>query len=174
MAAHQIARRGLVRTFQKETAFASLTVRQNLQVAAKYGAKLTATAASSAIDDVAERFSLQPRMHAMAGSLTVFETKRLMIATALILRPKIILLDEPASGLTSEEVEEARALITRLGQEGIAILLIEHILPLLFGVSKRVLVMDFGRKLTEGSPEEIARDPRVIEAYLGGQDEAEG
>ncbi|WP_435371395.1 hypothetical protein [Mesorhizobium liriopis] len=77
-------------------------------------------------------------------------------------------MDEPASGLNTIEQAELKTLILRLRDQGTSILLIEHILPLLFGVSERVMVMDFGRKLTEGSPAEIARDPRVIDAYLGG------
>lgn len=171
MPAHALARAGLVRTFQKETAFSSLTVRQNLQVAARYGANLSRATAAREVERVAERLSLGARLAAPAATLTVYETKRLMIATAMILDPRIVLLDEPASGLTSEEVDDARKLIVGLGQDGIAVLLIEHILPLLFGVSTRVLVMDFGRKLMEGTPEQVANDPRVIEAYLGGRDD---
>lgn len=171
LSAHKLARHGLARTFQKETAFPSLTVRQNLQVAARYGANLSGPALARQIESVADRLSLRTQLDNQAGTITIFETKRLMIATAIILKPKLILMDEPASGLTSEEVEEARSLIVDLGRDGISVLLIEHILPLLFGVSSRVLVMDFGRKLMEGTPEEVANDPRVVEAYLGGQSE---
>jgi branched-chain amino acid transport system ATP-binding protein len=84
------------------------------------------------------------------------------------------MLDEPASGLTAEEVADLQSVILSFRDEGVAILLIEHILPLLFGISQRVLVMDFGRKLVEGAPADIANNPRVIDAYLGGQSEAAG
>jgi branched-chain amino acid transport system ATP-binding protein len=98
----------------------------------------------------------------------------LMLASAIVIKPKLLMLDEPASGLTAEEVADLQSLILKVRDAGVAILLIEHILPLLFGISERVMIMDFGRKLIEGAPDEVANDPRVIEAYLGGQNEAAG
>ena len=107
-----------------------------------------------------------------AASLTVYATKRLMLASAVVNRPKLLMLDEPASGLNAAERGDVQRLILRLRDEGMAIILVEHVLPLLFGVSQRVMVMEFGRKLVEGPPAEIARDKQVIEAYLGGQGKA--
>ncbi len=95
-----------------------------------------------------------------------------MLASAVVIGPKLLMLDEPASGLTAAEIADLQALILGFRDDGMAILLIEHILPLLFGISERVLVMDFGRKLTEGPPSAVARDQGVIDAYLGGQSEA--
>ncbi|MCP6725875.1 ABC transporter ATP-binding protein, partial [Klebsiella pneumoniae] len=86
--------------------------------------------------------------------------------------PKLLMLDEQASGLNAAERSDIQRLILRLRDAGTAIILIEHVLPLLFGVSERVIVMDFGRKLVEGPPDEVARCEQVIEAYLGGQREA--
>ncbi|MCO6049239.1 ABC transporter ATP-binding protein [Mesorhizobium sp. RP14(2022)] len=165
---HRIFRAGLARTFQKETAFFKLTVAENVRLGAVYGAGLRGAAANAAVNAALEMLELTPLKHQEAGALTVYGTKRLMIASAMVASPKLLLMDEPASGLNTIEQAELKTLILRLRDQGTSILLIEHILPLLFGVSERVMVMDFGRKLTEGSPAEIARDPRVIDAYLGG------
>ncbi len=168
----RIFRLGLARTFQKEAAFANLTVEQNVRLGAVYGAGLRGKALAMAVDQALERLSLAPDRRQPASSLTVYGTKRLMLASAIVAGPKLLMLDEPASGLTAPEVADLQTLILGFRDAGMAILLIEHILPLLFGISERVMVMDFGRKLVEGAPDEVARDPRVIEAYLGGQSEA--
>jgi len=166
---HQIVRIGLARTFQKETAFAKLTVAENIRLGGVYGGGLNGRGLQTAIDGTLETLELTALRAELAATLPVFQTKRLMIASALVARPKLLLLDEPASGLNAVEQSDLQKLILRLRGEGISILLIEHILPLLFGVSERVMVMDFGKKLAEGIPGEIVRDPRVIEAYLGGK-----
>ena len=166
---HRILRLGLARTFQKETSFAKLTVAQNVRLGGFYGAGLRGRALEAAVAATLDLFGLAPFGAALAGTLPVHQTKHLMIASAMVARPKLLLLDEPASGLNAVEQGELQRLILRLRDEGTSILLIEHILPLLFGVSERVMVMDFGRKLTEGPPSDIAKDPRVIEAYLGGK-----
>jgi branched-chain amino acid transport system ATP-binding protein len=172
MSPDKIFRLGLARTFQKEASFANLTVEQNVQLGAAYGAGLRGKALAMAVDKALERLSLSAERREPASSLTVYGVKRLMLASAVVTAPRLLMLDEPASGLTVAEVAELRALILGFRDDGMAILLIEHILPLLFGISERVMVMDFGRKLVEGAPNEVARDPRVIEAYLGGQSEA--
>ncbi len=169
LAPHRIFRLGLARTFQKESTFAALTVEQNVRLGAVYGASLKGRDLAKAVDAALDRLDLAGRRHAAAASLTVYETKRLMLASAFVTRPRLLMLDEPASGLTSAEVKDLQRVILDIRRDGAAILLIEHILPLLFGLSERVMVMDFGRKLVEGPPATVARDERVIEAYLGGQ-----
>jgi branched-chain amino acid transport system ATP-binding protein len=171
LAPHRIFRLGLARTFQKETAFAKLTVAENIRVGAAYGGGMRGTVLAKAIDEVLDVMDLSAVRGEPAATLPVYETKRLMIASAAVIGPQLLMLDEPASGLNSVELADLKLLILRLRDRGAAILLIEHILPLLFGISERVMVMDFGRKLTEGAPSAIARDPRVIEAYLGGPKE---
>lgn len=166
---HRIMRLGLARTFQKETAFAKLSVAENVRLGGVFGAGLHGRALQAAIDATLEILDLTALRDEPAATLPVYQTKHLMIASALVARPKLLLLDEPASGLNAVEQADLKRLILRLRGEGMSILLIEHILPLLFGVSERVMVMDFGRKLTEGPPSDIARDPQVIEAYLGGK-----
>ncbi|MBZ9935609.1 ABC transporter ATP-binding protein [Mesorhizobium sp. BR1-1-16] len=172
MAPHRIFRLGLARTFQKEASFANLTVEQNVSLGATYGAGLSGRARERAVDAALERLDLSAMRRQPASSLTVYGTKRLMLASAIVVGPKLLMLDEPASGLTASEVADLQSLILGFRDDGMAILLIEHILPLLFGISERVMVMDFGRKLIEGPPSEVARDQRVIDAYLGGQSEA--
>jgi branched-chain amino acid transport system ATP-binding protein len=166
---HVIVRLGLARTFQKETSFAKLTVAENVRLGGFYGAGLRGRVLEAAVDATLDMLELAPFRDAPAATLPVYQTKHLMIASAMVARPKLLLLDEPASGLNAVEQAHLKELILRLRGGGTSILLIEHILPLLFGVSERVMVMDFGRKLTEGSPSEIAKDPRVIEADLGGK-----
>ena len=166
---HRIFRLGLARTFQKETTFAELTVEQNVRLGAVYGAALRGRELVQRVDATLDRLDLTERRQHPAAALTVYESKRLMLASAVVTKPRLLMLDEPASGLTSAEVADLQRVILDIRRDGAAILLIEHILPLLFGLSERVMVMDFGRKLTEGSPAAVARDERVIEAYLGGQ-----
>ena len=169
MAPHRIFRLGLARTFQKEASFAKLTVEQTVGIGATFGGRLARRDRLRAIDATLELLDLHRERHQLAGSLPVFATKRLMLASAVVNRPKLLMLDEPASGLNAAELADVRRLIGRLRQSGMSIILIEHILPLLFGISDRVMVMNFGRKLAEGPPAEIARNPQVIEAYLGGE-----
>src|SRR5215472_2470325 len=158
MAPYRNFRLGLARTFQKEAAFPNLTVAQNVRMAATFGRHLRGGARADAIDDALALFDLAGERDRMAASLTVYATKRLMLASAVVNRPKLLMLDEPASGLNAAERSDVQRLILRLRDEGMTIILIEHVLPLLFGVSQRVMVMDFGRKLVEGPPTEIARD----------------
>ncbi len=166
LAPHRICRRGLVRTFQRDAVFPSLTVRENVGLAVLYGARARPT--RDRIDAMliacglrAERFDLQ------AGVISVFEKKRLTIATALAAEPNLILLDEPASGLTPPEVAELADLIRALQRRGLTVLVIEHVLSLLFEVCARLMVLDRGVAIVTGSPNDVIRDTRVVEAYLG-------
>jgi len=169
LAPYRIFRLGLARTFQKEASFAKLTVEQNVRMGATFGRRLARQEHQHAIDATLDLLDLRQVRDQPAGGLPVYATKRLMLATAIVSRPKLLMLDEPASGLNAAELADAQRLIAGLRRSGMAIVLIEHILPLLFGVSDRVMIMNFGRKLVEGSPDEVARDPQVIEAYLGGE-----
>jgi branched-chain amino acid transport system ATP-binding protein len=166
LAPHRICRLGLVRTFQRDAVFPSLTVRENVRLAIVNGARARPTrdridAVLTACGLRAERFNLQ------AGGISVFEKKKLTIATALAAEPSLILLDEPASGLTPPEVAELAALIRSLQRRGLTVLVIEHVLSLLFEVCARLMVLDQGIAIVTGSPNDVMRDPRVVEAYLG-------
>ena len=164
---HKIYELGIARTFQKETAFDTLTVRENVRIGAVFGTQLAAEEYDSTVEEALESLDLIDDRYRLAGELSLYGKKRLMIASAIVSKPTLLMLDEPAGGLNMAELNELESLILRLSGGEMTIIIIEHVLPLLFGVSNRVMVMDFGKRLAEGSPEALARDDTVIEAYLG-------
>ena len=164
---HKIYELGIARTFQKETAFDTLTVQENVRIGAVFGTKLAVDDYESAVEIALDSLDLSEDRHRLAGELSLYGKKRLMIASAIVSNPKLLMLDEPAGGLNLTELNELESLILRLSDSDMTIIIIEHVLPLLFGVSNRVMVMDFGKRLAEDSPEALARDDSVIEAYLG-------
>ena len=164
---HKIYELGIARTFQKETAFDTLTVQENVRIGAVFGTELQPEQYESAVDGALESLDLTSDRDRLAGELSLYAKKRLMIASAVVSKPSLLMLDEPAGGLNLAELNELEELILRLSRGEMTIIIIEHVLPLLFGVSNRVMVMDFGKRLAEGSPEALARDDTVIEAYLG-------
>ncbi|RAR98919.1 ABC transporter ATP-binding protein [Ensifer adhaerens] len=161
MSGEAIARLGLARTFQRETAFDNLTVFENCMIAAARGSEEVAAGALEFMGFSESQFGM------LAGQLSVFERKCLMLATAVAMEPKVLLLDEPASGLTKPEIESSIGLIRKIHASGVTIVLIEHVLTFLMSLSKRLMVLDQGRVLTIGEPRSVIEDPRVIEAYLG-------
>ncbi|WP_256753922.1 ABC transporter ATP-binding protein [Mesorhizobium sp. Mes31] len=165
---HVIARLGLARTFQRETSFDGLTVFENALIGASYGKQEKAAAARNAAAEALEFVGLGAASFGrLAGELSVFERKCLMLATAIAMQPRMLLLDEPASSLTKPEIETSIGLIRRTAERGITILLIEHVLTFLMSLSKHLLVLNNGRVLAAGEPASVIADQRVIEAYLG-------
>lgn len=161
-----ICRLGLARTFQRDAEFPTLSVFENVVVGAVYGS--TKGAAKAAAVAALERAGIAPKdFTRLAGEISTFDKKRLMIASALATAPRLLMLDEPASGLSPPEVRALAALIRSLNRDGLTVLLIEHVLPLLLEVSQRLIVLNQGRVLAEGDPDMIVADPRVVEAYLG-------
>jgi len=158
------ARRGLVRSYQRPIVPAALTVEETLKAARKafrpYPSRLRM---EWAMEFVRMRVPLQ----AHTGSLETLERRKLMLACLLLRDPKIVLLDEPASGLTGSEIDEIDLIVRKLSQEyGVAVLLIEHRLELLAMVAARVLVLDVGRIIAEGPPERVFLEPEVRAAYF--------
>ena len=163
-----IARMGIIRTFQREAVFASMSCVDNILVAIEQTMSVRGRAAERLADEASERVGFPRNFHNMpAASMPVFYQKQLMLATAVAQKPKLLMLDEPASSLVEHEIDWVRKTIHSLNADGMTILLIEHVLPLLMSVSTRLLVMEQGEITAEGDPHTVTRDPRVIEAYLG-------
>lgn len=165
---HMIARAGLTRTFQKDAEFPDLTARETVRLGAHYMGGLRSAAARDAVEAALDIVQFAPsRRDAKTSELSVYGRKQLMIASAMAGKPDILMLDEPASGLTRPEIAALDKLLLDINQAGVTILLIEHVLGLLLSISQRLLVLNQGAIVTEGSPHEVMRDPRVIEAYIG-------
>lgn len=183
---HKIARKGLARTFQNIRLFGDMTAKENIATAAD---SLNSTGLLDALFGTprsrrAERFSmakadellnlvgLSHRGGQLARNLPYGDQRRLEIARALALNPKVLLLDEPAAGFNPQEKEELGQLIKKIRDTGFAVLLIEHDMSLVMKISDRVSVLDFGQKIAEGTPSQIQKDQSVIDAYLGVADNA--
>lgn len=162
----EAARRGIARTFQIVRTFASMTARENVMVGAMLHTKLVAQARERALDTLAF-VGLDRRAAAIAGTMTVAEQRRLEIARALATGPKLLLLDEVMAGLNPTEVREAVDLVLRIRGRGIACVIVEHVMEAIMPIADRIVVLDAGRKIADGPPAAIARDPAVLAAYLG-------
>ncbi|QQE90910.1 high-affinity branched-chain amino acid ABC transporter ATP-binding protein LivG [Azotobacter chroococcum] len=179
---HRIARKGIVRTFQNVRLFREMTALENLLVAqhrhlnTNFFAGLLKTPAFRRSERQAlefahqwlERVGLADCANRLAGTLAYGQQRRLEIARCMMTRPRLLMLDEPAAGLNPRETEDLKALIGLLRDEhGLGVLLIEHDMPLVMGISDRIVVINQGRPLAEGTPAQIRCHPEVIKAYLG-------
>ena len=163
---HRLARRGIARTFQIVQPFAGLTVRENIAV----GAHLSRPARSSALaaaGDIAASVGLGDMLDRSAASLTVAGRKRLELARALAIAPRLLLLDEVLAGLNPSEIRDMVPVIRAIRDRGITTVMIEHVMQAVMSLAEHVFVLSEGRNIAQGSPQAIARDPRVVEAYLG-------
>lgn len=176
-----LARRGMSRTFQNLQIFFNMTARENIMVGrhrhldsrvlpSLLHARRIVRADKAARAEAAELMAyvgLEGYLDADADQLPYGALKRLEIARALATRPKLLLLDEPAAGLNGTETREIMALIQKIAASGVTVLLVEHDMKLVMGISNHILVLDYGRKLAEGTAEEVRANPEVIAAYLG-------
>ena len=164
-----IARLGIARTFQIAQPFRNMTVRQNVAVPALFRAN-PAAGVGQALGEagaILETVGLGPKREFSARALTTPDLRRLELAKALALRPRLLLLDEVMAGLTPAEVDAEIAMLRRVNAEGITLLVIEHVLRAVMGLSHRVVVLHHGRKIADGPPARVIEDAGVIRAYLG-------
>jgi branched-chain amino acid transport system ATP-binding protein len=164
---HEHCRAGIARTFQIPRPFAELTAYENVLVGASYGRRESDRQLQSACADALRRAQLLDKANAPAGQLTLLERKRLELARALATRPRVLLLDEVAGGLTEPEVNALVGTINELRAEGIAIVWIEHIVHALLSVVDRLMALAAGRKLLEGEPRQVIESPELRDVYLG-------
>lgn len=167
--ADRISRLGLRRTFQAEQLFSTLTVEDNVAVSAAYlgKGKPRTLSVRQETERVLETVGISSYARAISSEIPLLVKKKLMIASSLVGDPRLLMLDEPAGGLDVEDQEDLIALLTQLQKGGLTILIIEHVLSLLRALAGRMIVMAAGEVLATGTPEDVLRDPAVVEAYMG-------
>jgi len=165
---YTLARLGMARTHQIVRPLNELTVRENVMVGACFGRENQRLGKANLIaEEVLKFVGLENRIDQPAGSLNVAQKKRLEMARALASHPYLLLLDEVLAGLNLAEIDNMVQTVLEIRKQGITIIMIEHVMRAVMNVSDRVIVLDYGEQIAEGTPEEIAKDERVIEAYLG-------
>jgi len=166
---HRICKAGMTRTFQIVKPFPQLTTLQNVMVGSSYGRECSKNIKQSAeeAEEVLEFTGLSSKKMILGEQLGLADRKRLEIARALATKPKLLLLDEVMAGLTPNETEEAMHLIKAIREKGVTIMVVEHVMRAVLGLSDRIMVISAGEKIAEGVPAEIINNQQVIEAYLG-------
>jgi len=164
---HKVCQLGIARTHQIPRPFSTMDVKTNLMVAAMYGRGLAGAEAKKTVDEVLELSELTVQRDKIAKDLTLLDLKRLELARALSTKPQLVLLDEIAGGLTEEEIPELMKILRTLRETGITIILIEHVMTVLLKAVERVVVLNEGKKLFEGGPDEVLKTQSVVEAYFG-------
>jgi branched-chain amino acid transport system ATP-binding protein len=165
----QVCQRGIARSFQLTKPFHRMTCLENVMVGRAFGNDPASglKQMKNEAEEVLNFVGLSGKQQVLASGLNVIERKRLELARALATRPRLLLLDEMMAGLNPMEIETAVGLIRQINHSGVTLVIVEHVMKALFGLSERVVVLDAGRKIAQGPPQEIVQNPDVIKAYLG-------
>ena len=164
---HSRTRLGIARSFQIPRPFRSQTVRENLAITIEYATGAAGAERDDRAEEVLQSMGLGPRADAISAGLTQIEMRKLELARALAARPQLLISDEAMAGLSSNEVDELLEILFRLNEGGVTIIMIEHIMRAVMRFSERIVVLDAGRKIADGDPDDVVADPDVERAYLG-------
>lgn len=164
---HVICRMGIARTFQIVQPFSQMTLLDNVLIGAMYGRSLSQSAARDKAEEILQFVGLKDKIYLTPIETTTEDRRRLELARALATEPEVILLDEIMAGLTPAEIGDALKLLRQINNKGITIFMVEHIMKAVMTISNRVIVLNYGEKIAEGTPQEMADNPEVIKAYLG-------
>lgn len=171
VAPHRRTRLGIARSFQIPKPFASMSVLDNLRIPLVYAArqheKLAASQATDEAHHILRQVGLSGKAHAMSRGLTQVDLRKLELARAMAAKPKLLISDEAMAGLSASEVDDILALLSGLKQQGVAVIMIEHVMRAVMKFSERVAVLVAGRKIADGDPSEVASNTEVVTAYLG-------
>jgi branched-chain amino acid transport system ATP-binding protein len=164
---HAICQKGIARTFQVVQPFTKMTLLENVMVGALYGNGQDLRGARQKGEEILELVGLKEKIHLFPDRLTTADRRRLELGRALATHPEIVLLDETMAGLTPAEVEEAITLLKDIRKQGVTLFLVEHIMKVVMSLCTRIIVLNYGKKIAEGNPDEVLKNPAVIQAYLG-------